>query len=268
MAKSLIHRFLDQSINRDDLRKLQKQVNEDSAGLLKEMEKDWDESTDRQAPTEAVWENIQSQISEPNLRLNSKRSKIPFWSKVAASLILVMSSWLAYNYVKNEMVVQEIPEMVKHVNNSGSDEIVLLRDGTKVSLAANSSISYYNSFSEKYRVVHLEGEAFFTTDEQNRRPFVVISDNITSICRGNEFKISAFKEQDEISIISSKGSIEVAQNDKLNSERNKIAVGSCERYSFNKSNQQYLVGKISDCEKENSLESQVETNREDWIVML
>ena len=242
-------------------------VNEDPSRPLDSMEKDWEEFTDKQDPAEVIWRNIDHHINRSNAKQHGKRIKVPFWAKIAASLLLVISSWVAFNYVNNSDT-QGHPDMVTHVNTSGSDEIVLLRDGTKVSLAANSSISYYDSFSEKYRVVHLDGEAFFTTDEQNRRPFVVISDNITSICRGNEFKISAFKEQDEISIISSKGSIEVAQNDKLNSERNKIAVGSCERYSFNKSNQQYLVGKISDCEMEKGMESKIETDTDDWIVML
>jgi ferric-dicitrate binding protein FerR (iron transport regulator) len=117
-------------------------------------------------------------------------------------------------------------------------------------------------------VVHLNGEAYFETHEGNIRPFIVISENITSICRSHEFSVSAFKDSEEINVVSSSGQIEIAQNDRLNSEYNKVAVESCQRYSFNKSSQQYLIGKVSDCEFDDKVRSMKDDASPEVIVML
>ena len=69
-----------------------------------------------------------------------------------------------------------------------------------------------------------------------------------STTRGEEFSISAHQESDEINVTLASGQIEISRNDKLNSESNKVAVKSCQRYSFSKTKDEYLIGQISDCE--------------------
>ncbi|MCK5102782.1 MAG: hypothetical protein KAR17_08200, partial [Cyclobacteriaceae bacterium] len=59
----------------------------------------------------------------------------------------------------------------------------------------------------------------------------------------------------------------IAQNDKLNSEINKVDVKSCQRYSFNKTSKQYLIGKISDCEYEKKVQN-IKNAASKTIVML
>jgi ferric-dicitrate binding protein FerR (iron transport regulator) len=189
--------------------------------------------------------------------------------KVAASLLLLVSVWFAIqSSFNNKPDSSGSPAMITHTNDSNQPENVVLKDGTQVLLAANSTISYYENFNEKYRVVHLEGEAYFETSKENIRPFIVISDNITSICRGHEFSVSAFQDSEEINVVSSSGQIEIAQNDRLNSEYNKVAVESCQRYSFNKSKQQYFIGRVSDCEFEEKVKVMKSNSTSKAIVML
>ncbi len=271
MKKTLIYRFLNSKLTREELKELHDEVNRNEGDVLKAIEEDWDHfvSEEKIIWPEKHWELIESKITPLNKEDQSANVfRLHWWAKVAATLLIVSSVWFAYkSYDQPVASTDDSPSMITEVNESNQPSIVVLKDGTRVTLTAHSSLSYYENFNLKYRVVHLEGEAFFETDQANTRPFVVISDNITSICRGKEFSISAFRDSEEINITLASGQIEIAQNDRLNSENNKVAVTSCQRYSFNKSNQQYLIGQISDCEYNDKVRSMKKQASEN-IVML
>jgi len=252
LKKSLIYRFLKQQLSHEELQNLRDEVNENEDAVLQSIESDWD---DFQMEEHAVWPNknwnqLQKKIAPIVLDGQpAKVFRIHWLAKVAATLLVVVSAWFIFDSEnKTDVSLDGEPTLITEVNNSDTPSIVILKDGTKVTLTAYSSLSYYNNFNHRYRVVHLDGEAFFETDGENTRPFVVVSENITSICRGEEFSISAYKESDEINVTLASGQIEISRNDKLNSENNKVAVKSCQRYSFNKTNDKYLIGQISDCE--------------------
>ncbi|MDZ7608327.1 MAG: FecR family protein [Cyclobacteriaceae bacterium] len=272
MKHSLIYRFLNKTLTREELHQLQQQVNRNDEDLLKAIEQDWDTFETPDADwAEAQWMALESQIN-PMGKKQKRGSVIQLnrWMRVAASLLLIATAWFAIRIYVNQgsISTDETADMVIKTNNSDKARNVMLKDGTKVLLTGHSSLSYYKTFNEKYRVVHLNGEAYFKTDDDNQRPFIVISDKITSICRGNEFAVTAYKNSDEISIFSSSAQIEVAENDKLNSENNKVAVSNCQRYSFSKASQQYLVGQVSDCDFNEKVRSMRKHREDEVIVML
>lgn len=246
-------------------------MNENEAEFLEQIEKDWNDFQPEENVDwpEKHWKQLELKLSAVAPKNKSgKVFRLQTGMKVAATLLILASFWFVFNSQNDPIPAEEgFPAMITEFNDSDESETVILKDGTIVTLTAHSSLSYYENFNNRYRVVHLEGEAFFETDLENKRPFIVISDNITSICRGNEFSISAFRDSEEINVAIAFGQIEIAQNDKLNSERNKVAVNSCERYSFNKSNQQYLIGQISDCEFDKKVES-MKKGSSNKVVML
>ena len=258
LKKVLIHRFLNKTFTREELKSLHEEVNRNEEDFLRSIEDDWNEFSPEKNIDwpEKNWNQLRAKIT-PVLSEDSTSSfRLQWWMKLAAMLFIAVSVWFIFRsqYVQNPSG-DDFPAMITKVNKSSKAKTVVLKDGTKVTLTAHSSLSYYKNFNKKYRVVHLVGEAYFETDEDNARPFIVVSDNITSICRGNEFSISAYKNSDEINVISGNGQIEIAQNDRLNSESNKVAVKSCQRYSFNKNSQQYLIGQITDCEFDEKVRS-------------
>lgn len=259
MKKSLIYRFLNQQQTREELQNLHDEVNRNEDALLKLIEEDWDNfQLDKPMDwAESHWNEIQEKISSEKVEDTSNNVfRLQWWVKIAAALLVVVSVWFVFRYQDTtKSSGEDSPALITKANDTNQPKTVVLKDGTKVTLTAFSSLSYYENFNKKYRVVHLEGEAYFETDEENVRPFVVISDNITSICRGKEFSISAFKDSDEINVTLASGQIEIARNDKLNSENNKVAVKSCQKYSFNKIDDKYLIGQISDCEYNDKVRS-------------
>ncbi|NJN24831.1 MAG: hypothetical protein HC819_01980 [Cyclobacteriaceae bacterium] len=256
MKNSLVHRFLHNRLNREALKALRELVQNNEAEVLKYIEQDWQQFEPNGALTwsEKHWQELEAKMKPAKNKVKVLHSH--WWIKVAATVLIVTGVWFAFRPDHQSLPVQDgSPAMITKVNDNDQPAIVMLKDGTRVTLAAHSTLSYYENFNAKYRVVHLEGEAAFETDQQNTRPFVVVSDNITSICRGREFSISAFKESNEINVTLASGQIEIAQNDRMNSESNKVAVKSCERFSFNKAKQQYLIGQITDCEYHDKVQS-------------
>jgi ferric-dicitrate binding protein FerR (iron transport regulator) len=247
-------------------------VNRKDGDLIKDLEKDWQsfESPQTEWP-DTHWMALESAMDD--MEKKQKRGKtivLNPWMRIAASLLLIASVWFAVKMFLNQSSIStnETADMVIKTNNSDKARTVVLKDGTKVLLTGHSTLSYYKTFNEKYRVVLLDGEAYFKTDNKSQRPFIVISDKITSICRGNEFAVTAYQNSDEISIFSSSAQIEIAENDKLNSESNKVSVRNCQRYSFNKSSQQYLIGQVSDCDFNEKVRSMKKQRTEEIIVML
>ena len=271
LKKLLIERFLKENLTRNELKNLHEEVNGNEGAFLKYIEEDWDDFQINETIEwpEKYWKKLESKISNLPTEVHS-RKVVWFqpWMKVAATFIIFVSVWFVFKTQDAPTVSDDgFPAMITEINDSDDPATVMLRDGTKVILTAHSSLSYYENFNNRYRVVHLEGEAFFETDLETDRPFIVVSDNITSICRGKEFSVSAFKDSDVINITLSSGHIEVAQNDKLNSENNKVDVKSCQRYSFNKTSQKYLIGQITDCEYDEKVRSMKKASSRE-IVML
>ena len=267
---SVINRFLNKQLSGEELKAFQANISQEEEAFIRELERDWETFEYTDELPKQVWNKLEFQIKPlPFKTKKAKEFRLHWFAKVAASLLIIATAWYVLHTPEiGTIPPEDSPAMVAHENNSGKPETVLLKDGTKVILGAYSILSHYENFNERYRVVHLEGEAYFETNKQNQRPFIVVSQNITSICRGNEFSVTAFKESDEISVVSSSGHIEVAQNDRLNSEHNKVAVESCQRYSFNKASQQYLIGRVAECEFEEKVRSMKTEVSAKTIVML
>lgn len=76
----------------------------------------------------------------------------------------------------------------------GSEYTVVLSDGTKVKLNADSHLDFPVQFSD-IREVRLQGEALFEVTHDRKRPFVVRAGNHTIYVLGTVFNVSAYPEE-------------------------------------------------------------------------
>lgn len=78
---------------------------------------------------------------------------------------------------------------------SGQYVSLILSDGTKVFVNANSSLTYPSSFIGDSREVHLNGEAFFEVTKDSEHPFIVK----TALCDvevlGTKFNVEAYENR-------------------------------------------------------------------------
>ncbi|WP_293301302.1 FecR family protein [Pedobacter sp. UBA4863] len=95
----------------------------------------------------------------------------------------------------------------------GGNYHVVLPDGSKVWLNANSTLTYPSHFAATNRVVKLDGEAYFEVKRLNSSkkniPFKVISNGQAINVLGTEFNVAAYSEEPQTKTTLINGSIEV-----------------------------------------------------------
>ena len=87
--------------------------------------------------------------------------------------------------------------ITSYVGGDGLEaDVVVLPDGTRVSLGTRTSFSYDSRYGKSERIVQLEGEAYFDVAEDGR-PFQVITSQGEVTVLGTAFGISSYMDKAE-----------------------------------------------------------------------
>ncbi|MDF2191233.1 FecR domain-containing protein [Paraflavitalea sp. CAU 1676] len=79
---------------------------------------------------------------------------------------------------------------------NGGDYVLLLEDGTRCIINAGSKLRYPAAFTATERKVFLSGEAYFEVAKNSAKPFLVETDNGTTIrVTGTKFNINAYDNE-------------------------------------------------------------------------
>ncbi len=85
--------------------------------------------------------------------------------------------------------------VTRYVGGDGLEaDVIVLPDGTRVSLGARTFFSYDSRYGERKRVVHLEGEAYFEVAKEEDKPFIVETKEQSIEALGTKFNVSAYPE--------------------------------------------------------------------------
>jgi transmembrane sensor len=93
----------------------------------------------------------------------------------------------------------------------GGEYQVLLPDGTKVWLNAESRLTFPTAFRGKQRRVELVGEAYFEVAKNKRMPFFVSSGSQVVEVLGTHFNISAYPDETVLKTTLLEGSVKVSK---------------------------------------------------------
>ena len=122
--------------------------------------------------------------------------------QVGARLIQTDSAKLEYT--------ESIEKVETHLLSTprGKTFEVVLGDGSKIWLNADSRLEYPSCFVGDRRVVKLYGEAYFQISKDEKRPFIVETDGLQTIVLGTEFNVRNYKkENSHVTLI--EGSVKV-----------------------------------------------------------
>lgn len=95
-----------------------------------------------------------------------------------------------------------------YVPRSGEFYLVL-DDGTKVWINADTKLKYPTRFIDGERKVYLEGEAYFEVTPDKTRPFRVISPSQDVLVLGTSFDVCAYNDSREMFVTLASGKVEV-----------------------------------------------------------
>ncbi len=86
---------------------------------------------------------------------------------------------------------------------------VTLSDGTRVTLNADSKLSYPTAFNNQERAVELLGEAFFEVSHDQNRPFIVKTRGQNVTVLGTKFDVMAYLNDESVKTTLVEGSVRV-----------------------------------------------------------
>jgi len=166
-----------------------------------------------------IWENLKENLEAKD----NNKSRLLIWKRfapisAAASIILVISIglYLFGNKFNSKETFSSKNAKVEKTktdfsNQTASIQIIVLPDGSRVSLKPLSKIKYLNNFTKGTREVSLEGEAFFDVVKNPKKPFIVYARHISTTVLGTSFTIRAFSSQDNITVSVKTGKVMVSE---------------------------------------------------------
>ena len=148
-------------------------------------------------------------------------------TRVAAVLaipLLVYTSWSIYRQfsVRHENVQLAEQEFTSPV---GMRSHVILPDGTKVWLNAESKIRYSMPFVRENREVSIEGQAFLDVSHNKKSPFIVNAANTKIEVTGTSFDVKAYPGEDLVTVALQKGSVNLTTSNGVETKTTQMKAG-------------------------------------------
>ncbi len=174
---------------------------------------------DRKVDVDQEWKNFEKNLRNDNaakatashlsVAYRSARKKKLFYrlSTIAAILIILcISSYMVYQYSRNTTQLQI---SATNANNEG-----ILPDGSHVTLAPGSFLTYPESFDKECRNVKFRGEGYFEISHNPEQPFIIEAGNNVRIeVLGTSFYVNTLRADSLVEIILTTGKVAVYTND-------------------------------------------------------
>jgi len=139
---------------------------------------------------------------------SGKIRKMRYWfSRVAVVFLLVLAGWGLFR----QQSKPESKEWIVFTAARGQHHAMMLPDSSKVFLNAGSQVAFRAGFEGDERCVKLTGEAFFEVKHDPGKPFIVLSDAVSTTVLGTSFNVKAYPEDKSIGITVVNGKVKVAQ---------------------------------------------------------
>ena len=152
----------------------------------------WDRIDGGEVPQEeidAAWLAVQRKIQVSETR----RPGRAFWLAIAAAIAVALISPLAA-WMWASRKEAPAPRMCQVATSRGEVTEVILPDGTKAVLNAESVLVYPEKFGRD-RSVYLSGEASFDVTSDEEHPFFVRTSEVTVKVHGTRFNVNAYFDE-------------------------------------------------------------------------
>ncbi|MDQ7817137.1 MAG: FecR domain-containing protein [Melioribacteraceae bacterium] len=202
----------------------------------------------RKAGFEKLTEKIKKY--ESDYGVEQKKNPILYWfiknrlvQSIASIAFLIIAGYYLLS-VTGVISNQESITWNDKSTASGQISIITLFDGTRITLNSESKLKYPGKFGTSTREVYLEGEAYFEVKSNPSQPFVVHSDNISTVVLGTKFNVKAYNEEKEIKVSLVEGKVKV-ENKSMNFNKEPVYLKANEQLSFYRNSGTVILDKFS-----------------------
>lgn len=139
-------------------------------------------------------ESTYASLTKITSRINAKKHKFSFYffTRIAIMLLLPIAMGAFTYYYVNSIAASY--QLVEYVIRKGETRELLLSDGTKVFLNAETTLLCPEKFNGETRTVYLTGEANFDVSKDPDHPFIVKTSQMSIRVLGTKFNIRAYPE--------------------------------------------------------------------------
>ncbi|HBL74188.1 MAG: hypothetical protein A2W90_17705 [Bacteroidetes bacterium GWF2_42_66] len=159
---------------------------------------------------EQAWKRYTERLAALSLR------KMLFRWKVAAVFFFLVACTGILAYINsgwNSLPGNESYTTVS--TNNGQNSRIILPDSSVVWVNSGTTLSYNTNFAAKNRHIRLSGQAFFKVARNEEMPLTVTCNDLQVKVLGTEFDVSAYPEDQNISVVLESGSVKLLHaNDK------------------------------------------------------
>ncbi len=152
-----------------------------------------------------AWKRLHKRIAFDR----NKRLFIRLLRNTAAVLFVLFS---LYHYLLLPTLSEKMTEEIISVTSApGMVTKIILPDGSKVWLNAQSTLAYPREFTRRERSVRLSGEAYFKVVSDKKHRFnVEMPQNMSVSAYGTEFNVEAYENEKSYEVTLAKGHLEVS----------------------------------------------------------
>ena len=140
-------------------------------------------------------------------------AKNAYFLRIAAIVLVAFGLAFLFQTINDHTLAREANLTVQQQVARGEKHTVLLDDGTKVTLNSGSKLIYPSHFTSNTRKVSLEGEAFFEVARNEKKPFIIITQDIHTTVLGTSFNVKAYYDDPDIRVSVGTGKVKVARLD-------------------------------------------------------
>lgn len=125
----------------------------------------------------------------------------------AIFLLLIVSTFFVLN------MNSEDSELNTLIVPPGQRINLILSDNTNLWLNANTKFSYPAKFSKNSRTVYLDGEAYFEVSENEKKPFIVKTNQGDVVVTGTTFNVESYSENGSFNTSLFEGGVDIYKNE-------------------------------------------------------
>ena len=192
-----------------------------------------------------VYAETQRKLQQKNVN----KSQTERWSRLRRYAIAAANAgkfigfyWLiAAQFAEQNQPTSPALSLVTKKSPIGQKMQIALPDGSLVWLNAGSQIQFYPEFTAESRVVHLQGEAFFSVEWDSLRQFVVLTEQLETTALGTSFNVRAYSDETVTEVALTTGKVAVVVRDStvahnsLTLSPGELATSRTDNQSFTKS---------------------------------
>lgn len=211
----LLIRYINGLYTRNDIETLRKLAasTTERTKLEKEMDRVWNKAKDLPQSGYQNHPFYKKEAKDLLHNINRKRILLSTFLKYAASIVIIVSIGFGTKLFLDRSVGQHTSigeHLLTEINvNHGEQKQIILSDGTTVHLNAGTTMRYPKEFTSDFRLIEIEGEAFFNVMKDKSKPFIVRTRQADIKVLGTSFNVKAYQEDELMAVSVQTGKVEV-----------------------------------------------------------